>query len=176
MIGGAVYSIDPVLHRLAAEWPYLVAIVLAVAAFHWLERGLPARENGRRWSTVDLQRDGSTAGIERAVAAWKPAHLNRVHAIYAADVALILAYAGFGYEFLATRPGDVHPAWLVWLPVAAAAFDALEDALQVYMIHRGPAPALASASRAATAVKWALLALFGAAVVFVIFLTAHQPA
>lgn len=131
-----------------------LALLLAIGAYLW-----PLRPG-----VVALQLSFTPAAFGAVIHAWPAEHLARYRAHFGADFVLLVCYGAFGW-LLATRTralaglgvrGRRAGAWA--LPLAAA-FDALENALHLWLteLPRFGYPAIYATAATAAAAKWAML-------------------
>ena len=120
-----------------------------------------------------LQFAFSPRAFGQIIHAWSPEHLARYRNHLPVDLVLLLVYGAFGY-LLATRTSALSslPPWARRLATGcmplAAAFDAVEDVLHWWLteVPRFGVPLLYVLSATSASVKWALLLVFGFAVIY----------
>lgn len=121
-----------------------------------LDPGIPA-----------IQFTFTETGFRRVLDAWQAAGVARFRAHFAIDFPFLACYGALGY-FLSTRTvlfrhfsGRTRSLLAAALPAAAAA-DAVENALHLYFLHAAVpvVQALYPAAGVAASVKWLLIAAF----------------
>ncbi len=118
-------------------------------------------------SVLALQFQFTPKAYGYVIHAWNEGDLQRYRAHFAADYVLLAAYGALGW-MVATRsasfralPGALSRSARWWLPIAAA-FDAVENALQLWLtaVPRFDVPLPYAVSAWCSVAKWALLFAF----------------
>lgn len=143
-------------------WPSAAVLLALAAAVLWMLAPLQP-------GALVLQLAWTPRGFGEIIHVWPPEQLARYRAHLLLDSALLLAYGRFGW-LLATRTRLFAPLprgarrLAPFLPVLAAAFDALENGLHGWLTAtpRFGVPGVYFASAGAAALKWLLLVLFAA--------------
>jgi len=119
-------------------------------------------------SVLALQFQFTPKSYGYVIHAWTEDDLQRYRAHFAADYLLLTAYGAMGW-MVATRsagfralPGAIRRSARWWLPVAAV-FDAVENALQLWLtaVPRFGVPLPYAVSAGCSVAKWSLLFAFG---------------
>lgn len=143
-----------------ALWLSAAAAVVLEAVVLWLLAPLQP-------GALVLQLAWTPRGFGEIIHLWSAEDLARYRAHLIVDCALLLAYGSFGW-LLATRTRLLAPlpprvqALAPFLPLFAAGFDVLENSLHWWLTAapRFGMPWLYLASASAAALKWLLLMLF----------------
>ena len=139
----------------------LAVIVFAVLA--WSDLRLKALSG---FGTADLQTFSTAAEYRQAFLAWPSLYAVRAGFDWGLDYLLMPLYAAaFFYsgilarEAFAPRAGRLRRilTLLAAVPIAGAALDAVENALQLSMMLSGPSDALARAAFTVSHAKWTAL-------------------
>ena len=147
--------------RRRALWLNAALVVILAVAVAWMVAPLSP-------GVVVLQFAWTPRGFGEIVHVWPPEDLVRYRAHLPVDCALLFAYGVFGY-LLATQTGLFAPLPVPLRRLApfvlplAAVFDAVENALHAWLteIPRFDVPLVYLASATSSALKWALLFVFG---------------
>lgn len=138
-------------------------LFLAMAIYTWpLRPGIPC-----------LQLTYSAAAFQSIVAQWGTDGLARFRGHFAIDFPFLVGYGWLGYllatatSLFATLPRPAQ-SFLRWALPAAAATDALENLLHLYLSGGNPSSptALYFAAGSVATVKWLLIAAFLAGTIF----------
>jgi hypothetical protein len=152
--------------RWAAVATVLGALVNIWADYRLNTAGLP--------TTAGLQRCRTRSDFEEAVGKWPRVARSYIWTAFSGDVLCLIGYAGVG-AILAQLLIDHQPVHeggravfalltpmfriSAGLVVAAAFADAVEDFVQIGMVRKGVSDGATRAARAATMLKWLMLAL-----------------
>jgi uncharacterized membrane protein YeiB len=142
---------------------WIMASVLAAIVFAVLHGLDFALKQASDYSTADLQRFSTAGEYQLAFQAWAPLYMGRVYLNLGFDYLLMPLYAmAFFYsgilsrEAFAPRPGRLRRilTMLAAVPLAGAALDALENALEFALISNASNGALAQIAFAISSAKW----------------------
>lgn len=113
-----------------------------------------------------LQSSFTPGDFQAVIAQWQGEDLQRFKWHFWADFALLLCYGLWGYRLTSSGAiaRQLPPSWHslgAWLLPLAAVSDALENLLQLYLLHQPAAPAaLYALAGMAALLKWLLLTSF----------------